>query len=753
MAQSANWRLPGYPLNRWLFGLMGLMKPESQMPASLDLAGLEGPAEIAWDTYHVPSIKAASLLDAIRVQGYVHGRMRGFQMDFLRRMPAGELAELLGPEVLPYDTFMRRLNLRRWAEAAVDNLNPDAQAVLQAYTDGVNQAWRNGDKAPEYRFLKAEPRPWMPVDTSLLTYFLSWELNGIWGYKWAYDRFHDDPVLYEWLFAAIAGSPSTTIIPDTGTPVPFGGLGIGSNNWVVSGDRTQDGKPLLANDPHLMAQLPSIWFQIAIEGGPLNVQGVSLPGAPGIIIGQNPSIAWGVTNVDPDCQDLYRIRMENDTHYRLDDSLETLSVRDEVLKVRGQADIHLMCEESHAGPVIHQEEDGSRIALDWVGLRPSTTINALLGINQAHDWDTFVAALSEWTIPAQNFVYADREGHIGYVLGGLVPDRRLDAGAGCLDGNSRQSLSPKTVPWEEMPRVFDPPNGYIVTANNAVMGQEKRRFRSRDSLGYRAARITELVEATARHTPDSFAAIQSDIYSAPLATLSQRLLQESGLPPAWREILSAFDGQAKDSSPAPTLLYLWAMAAVPDTVHEMLSQPFFFDVAPATPGSHPFPENFWGLMGERLLPLLLARYDRLDKARAFREAEAKGRATWGGEPSTWAWGRAHRTELFHPFIQVKTVRPVFGRQALPTSGDYYTPRQAAFPVDPDLAWPRTVSYLPSYRQILKPGHMRESQFMHLTGQSGHPLSAHYDDLVAPYLRGETFPFGQPVLITHIAVRS
>lgn len=750
--QSHHGQLPGFGLYQRLFRWGGLLKPESPVGSQCALPGLDEPAEISWDAVGIPSVKAATMADAFRIQGYLHGRLRGFQMDFFRRMPAGELAELLGPETLPYDTFMRRLNLRHWAEVSRNAWSQAAQEMVQAYSDGVNAAWRQGPPAAEYRFLKSSPRPWEPLDTSLLTYFLSWALNGIWTSKWAFDQLDRDHDAFAWLFADIPGTPDTTIIPGTGKPSSWGGLGIGSNNWVVSGSRTKDGFPLLANDPHLMPQLPSIWFQMALAGGDLDVQGVSLPGAPGIIIGQNRTIAWGVTNVEPDCQDLYRIHMENEQEYRLDGIITTLASRQEVFKVRGQADQVMTLEESHAGPIIHQESDGSRIAFNWTGLGPVTTVDALMGINLAQDWERFVQALELWTVPAQNFVYADRQGHIGFIIGGLVPTRPQGSILGCADGNTRASLWTGQVPWAEMPRLFDPPEGYIVTANNAVQGAASQPFMARNSLGYRAQRIIELIEATEKHQDQSLAAIQTDVLSEPLRQLAERLRQEPALPKSWRTPLESFDGTAHAGAVAPTLLYLWATAAVPDAVKDALSQPFFPGMVPGTPGTHPYPENFWGLLGERLLPLVLAHYDHLDHHTAFQTAEARGREAFGQDISQWTWGRAHQTTLFHPFIQVKAVRPVFGRQPLATPGDFYTPYQAAFPVDPALAWPRSIAYQPSYRQILHVQDPSQSRFMHLTGQSGHPLSNHYDDLIHPYLAGETRPIGPTHHITRCVPR-
>lgn len=753
MADGADWRWPNFGLYRRLFRLAGTLKAPPVIPDKLRLDGMAADAEIDWDQRAVPTIKAGTLNDGVRIQGYLHARMRGFQMDFLRRMPLGELAEILGPGALPNDTFMRQLNLRRWAEASVAETSPEALDILQAYVDGVNQGFQSGPPAPEYRFLKVSPRPWTLEDTAVLTYTLSWQLNGIWQYKWAFDRLAAQPEAAAWLFDAIAGTPEITIVPGTGGAYQgwgAGGNGVGSNNWVVSRSRSKSGKPLLANDPHLMPMLPSIWFQVAMDAGPLTIQGVSLPGTPGVIIGQNRHIAWGVTNVNPDCMELYRIRMDDGSHYHLDGEPADLTVREEIIRVRGGADIRQTCEESHAGPVIHRERDGSRIALLWTGLAPLRTLEAVTGLNQAQNWQQFNDALQSWAVPAQNFVYADEEGNIGYVLAGEIPLHPEKSAFGCLDGNTRSTLWTEGIPWDQMPRILNPDSGYIVTANNAPVGQDfSPQFVSHDSLGYRAHRIRELLEDTPLHDVQSFSRIQLDDFSRPVQELSNLLARDPDCPASWQPYLEQVDGRAAVNRVAPTLCYLWAMEAVPEAVRLALDAPLFHDVLPGAPGTHPFAENFWGLMGERLLPAVIARFHELDRKNAFTQANARGRKAFGDAVDSWTWGRAHQTVLFHPFTQVSLTKPVFGRKPLPTPGDYFTPRQAALPVDPNLDWPRPVLFMPSFREVLTPGDMEESRFVHLTGQSGHPLDPHYDDLIAPHFDGKLHPIGEATAHTHI----
>lgn len=753
MAQPPNggtdFHLSGFRRTSRLFRWLGILKAQPRMTKEvLVQEGLEHPVEVRWDEVGVPHINAQTMLDALFAQGYLHGRERAFQMDMSRRLPAGELAELVGESALPYDRFMRRLNLTYWAKRAPGTWSENTRQYADTYVKGVNLAFSQNPLPPEYRFLKQALRPWTVDDSNLLVYQLAWTLNTIWTAKWGYEQVQEFEQIRQWLFGPLPGTPDVTIIPGTGNPVAWGTIGVGSNNWVVDGAHSKNGTPILANDPHLMPQLPSIWYEMFIEGGSLQVFGASLPGAPGVVIGQNQHIAWGVTNVDPDVQDLYRIEMEPDgLTYMLDGQKTTLTLRKEILKVRGKPDQILLCYDSHAGPIIHEDQDGSKIALAWSGFQPLPMMQSILRLNRAHDWETFVTALAEWWVPAQNFVYADSAGHIGYICAGRIPTRHGGPWLGCTNGNTTNTAWTGWIDWTAMPRLLDPVQGYALTANNAVVGPDADLFIfGRYSLGHRAKRIEALLRAEPLHDRDSFAKIQMDVYSEPLDQIAHKLCQCEGLAPNWRSLLEAFDGQAASDSPAVTALYLFMLEALPGSLKNILDRPFFYDVKPGLPGTHPFPERLWSLLGERIGPLVLSLWETIDVPGAVQRASEAGQQWFGPDLTQWRWGRAHQAEGFHPFTQVKLLKPLFGRKTLPMPGDLYTPRQAAFALDPQLPWPRMVAFMPSYRQIMMVSHPEESVAVHLTGQSGHPLSHHYDNLLAPYLNGQFYPLG-PAMVT------
>ncbi|SMC04167.1 penicillin amidase [Sulfobacillus thermosulfidooxidans DSM 9293] len=743
--------LKGFRRASHLFRWLGMVKPVQNLPQEIFTDHLDGPVEVVRDDVGVPHIQASSMKDALFVQGFIHGRERAFQMDLSRRLPLGQLAELLGPKALDYDRFMRKLNVKHWAKEASSTWSDNTKEYVQAYVDGVNYALRSQPLPPEYRFLKMDLREWTIEDTNAIIYQLAWSLNTIWHSKWVYDQLQSerDEDVREWLFGML-NLITPTIVPDSGTYDAWGTIGVGSNNWVVDGAHSETGSPLLANDPHLMPQLPSIWYEMFIEGGALHVFGASLPGAPGIIIGQNQHIAWGMTNIDPDVQDLYRIHLDEDHHhYHVDETVHEIVKRQEVIHIRGQIDEIVECLDTIWGPVIYSESETEHIAMAWTGFQPLPMVQAVLRINRAHDWETFNTALAEWWVPAQNFVYADRAGHIGYIAAGRVPTRENAPWRGVVDGNTLKYRWSGWVEWTEMPRIFDPARGYIVTANNPVVGDKAPvRLFGRYSLGARAKRIQELIEQVPKHSKETFKAIQLDIYSEPLDQLAKKLLDIDNLPEQWRHVLEEFDGMTSVDSPAPTLLYLFAVACVPPAIRERLDTAFFPGNTPGIPGTHPFPETLWTLMGERLIPAVLSHWQNIDVSRAINETTEQLHRHFGATPQQWAWGRAHKARLFHPFADVKILAPLFARQLLPMPGDLYSPLQSAFALDPHLPWPRTVAFMPSYREILDVASPVESIGVHLTGQSGHPLSSHYDNLIVPYLLGQYFPIG-PGMLTHL----
>ena len=740
--------LPGFRRASQVLRLLGRAAPVPDAPPSTSFAALDAPVRVAFDPRGVPRVEAQSARDALFAQGFLHARERAFQMDMARRWTAGRLAELLGPAGLPFDRFTRQLGLGASANEAPDTWPEAVRREADAYVAGVNAAFATLPVPSEHRLLKVTLEPWTIRDTAADAGQLAWLLNDVWQVRWAESRLAQRPEVWAWLHPPGWPPVPTVIVPGTGSAAMVAGAGgVGSNNWVVSGAHTASGRPLLANDPHLPILFPSTWYAVHLDAPDLGVFGVSIPGLPGVIIGQNRDLAWGVTNVNPDVQDLYRVVLEEDgRHYQVDGQPYELDTRVEAVAVRGGQTVPVTCRRTLWGPVMAEDDAGAVVSLAWTGLSPSPVVPAVLDLNRAHDWDTFKAALAQWTVPAQNFVYADRQGHIGYVMAGELPRRPERSPTPLVDGNTRRFAWDGFWPPARHPCMFDPPTGLIVTANNPVVGDEAAvPVPGRFTLGDRARRIHERLAETDAHTLDTFRAIQQDVHAERLMALSRRLAQHPALPPRLAPLLAQWDGRLTPDAAAPTLLHLFCWSAVPPRVQEALNQPFFPGETPGAPGSHPYPERLWELVGDRLVALVLFHWDTLDIAAGLSAAVATATRALGPDPAAWAWGDARVIRAFHPLASAARLAPVFARPRMRLGGDALTVLQT--PEIPDaVSWPRPVRITPSWRVVLDPGDSSAAWSVLATGQSGHPLSPHYDDQMDAFAGGALFPLGPGMVV-------
>jgi penicillin amidase len=416
------------------------------------------------------------------------GTERAWQMEFQRRVGQGRLSEVLGEATLPQDRFLRTWGFYRAAEAAYERLYPEEKEAVDAYAAGVNAFLASGAPLPPgFTLLGFRPEAWTGPDVLVWAKMMSFDLSGNWEEELKRHRLLARGVSPERLLELMPPYPedAPTILRAEDLPLPIKREEApsallqmapprhmeASNNWVVAGSRTATGKPFLADDPHLRLQAPSLWFLMALEAPGYRAIGASLPGVPGIVIGRNDRIAWGVTNVGADVQDLYLLE-EAGGGYRYKGQVRSYRVREERIRVKGGREEVFKVRETVYGPVITdalQDPPKTPMALRWVSLDPEDHIlMAFLGVNRARDWASFVAALRDYSAPSQNFVYADVEGHIGYIAPGKFPIRKAGhTGMVPVPGNGDWDWLGYRRP-EEWPQVLDPPRGYIVTANHKV---------------------------------------------------------------------------------------------------------------------------------------------------------------------------------------------------------------------------------------------------------------------------------------------
>lgn len=507
-----------------------------QLPdgATAPIAGLKGEVTVAVDGRGVPTFKAADLFDAFRAQGFETARERLFQMELMRRSAEGRLSELVGAGALPLDKIHRTYGFKHVAEAAVPLLPAEERQALEAYAAGVNAfiAARPGRWGLEFQMLGLKPEPWTAAHSLEVLLLMHEDLSTSWKSEVQAEALKDLPeATRKFLMPSIAEGdlPLTPDLPGTvpdteaffaqgaskpasasdkaaalrdlesmqAIPTPDPELRAGSNNWVIHGSRTKSGKPILANDPHLNLAAPGIWFQVRFEVAGRSAQGVSLPGLPGLIIGHNDAVAWGFTNLGTDVQDLYREPM--------------VSIRTERIPVKGKAPVELAVVLGAHGPQVLPG-----LSLKWTALDPALLRMPTMGFMQARDWASFNAAVDQFTGPAQNIVYADIQGHIGWRASGLIPIRKQgNDGSRILDGSDASNDWLGFVPQAEMPRVFDPPEGFIATANNRVIGTSYPHVVATEWAGTsRAGRISGMLRTVHQAIPAQVAQMQCDQGSA-----------------------------------------------------------------------------------------------------------------------------------------------------------------------------------------------------------------------------------------------
>ncbi len=530
-----------------------------------------------------------------------------------------------------------------------------------------------------------------------------------------------------------------------------GGREIGSNNWVVGGSRTTTGLPMLANDPHLSASIPSIWYLAEIQGDQIHAIGATFPGLPAIVIGHNEHVAWGVTNVGPDTQDLYieRINPSNPNQYEVDGQWQDMAVVEEIIAVNGKDQpLHWAARSTRHGPLISDvTTTGAPLALRWVALEPGdTTMDAFLGLNYAANWDQFVAALRLYVSPSQNVVYADGEGNIGYYAPGRIPIR-APGHDGMLPVSGWDSSAEWAgyIPFDRLPHTYNPPAGFVATANNRIVGADYPYLISNDwAPPYRAQRITDLIEqmsAGDKISRDDMAAIQADRTSLQVPELLPFLLS---VPPAddrQRQAiaqLQGWQGELALDSPAAAIYEAWMLhlerAIFEDDLRGDLYEEMSTRANPTFLSNVLHDAALRSAWCDNVLTVAMESCEQtalvaLDAALD----DLTGRA--GANMGQWRWDKIHNTQYPHrPFSEVSYLRPLFHR-SIGNGGDRYTVNVA--PVN--LATPYDQTHVPGYRHVVDLADLQNSRFIQTTGQSGNVLSSHYDDFIRRHRDVEYVP--------------
>jgi penicillin G amidase len=740
-------------------------------PEQIALPGLTAPAQIGWDADGVPDIRAASDADAARVLGWVHARDRLWQMEQQRRAGAGRLAELFGPSLLDIDRIVRLTDLPGRAARSVAALAPETQALIEAYVGGVN-AWleqRQGPLPPEFLITGHQPEPWTAADVLSWGQLMALQLSG--DFRAELERARVAERLSPAQRALWWGldNADTISLPDVGQAAlvdwpafaqalpPALGPNLASNVWVVSGAHTASGKPMLVNDPHLALQAPILWYLARMTTPQGVLAGATVPGVPFVVLGHNDVAAWGMTTTGADAQDLFIERVDPDdpTRYLTPDGPAPFITRQERIVVKGQPDVLMRVRETRHGPVLSDINaaaaqaagTGNVVALAFTALaETSLAADALRGLNRARSWEEMFTALRAWDVPQQNVAWAHRDGTIAMVSPGRLPVRRAGDGLLPVPGWTGAYDWLRTVPYEVLPAVVNPPSGRIINANNRLVGPDYPHLLTQSwAEDYRARRIEQMLDAEPIQTAGTARAMLADTLSLDAVALLPVLLASRSPHPLSAKalgILRAWDGRMQANETAPLIYAWWLRAVTVALVADELGQP-----AAETALS------FNATAIERILlgdggawcddvttPNRSENCSDIVEL-ALTETLATLAQRHGDDPALWRWGSEHRATLDHSIFSHIPGLAQITSLAVPSDGGYYTVNRGASPIrDPDA--PFRDAHGAGYRAIYDLAALQDTQIIVATGQSGNPLSPHWGDFVARWVSGAVRPLWQ-----------
>lgn len=735
-----------------------------QTEGTVEIPGLESPVTITRDQWGVPHIEADTERDLYRALGFVHAQDRLWQMEMNRRIAQGRLAEILGSDGLGIDKYMRTLSLSHRAESAWAGISPEGQAIITAYNEGINAYLENrsGALPVEFVVLGFEPEAFSPVDSLRWMKMMAMDLSGNMSSELArlalVSRLSAQQIA-EFL-PAYPGEPSF-VAPDLAEL--YGDIDLsrlqapkdspepsrGSNNWVISGDRTTTGKPFLANDPHLGLSTPSLWYLAHLKLGGSDVVGVTLPSMPGVVLGRNNRVAWGFTNTGPDIQDLFLEKLVGPGDAVLTPSGPApIRVRREVISVKDDEPVVLEVRETPNGPILsdviedlrERLPEGHVLALRWTALdEQDNTIESTTRVNGVTDFDSFVTALADYKIPQQNMIFADVDGNIGYFAPGKVPVRAEDnpiSGKLPVPGWDARYQWQSFIPYAELPRRYNPESGIIATANEKIVDGDYPYLISNNwAPSYRGDRIRELLRATPQHDLASMMRIQADEYSSEAADLLPLMLEAAAsLDDPMLQALAQWDYVMSTDRPEPLIFATWHRELARAVYADELGDQF---------------NRFWRQRG-RFMTSVLADVDgqahwcddigsdALETCEdaavaAFEASKASLIESMAGDWRQWQWGSVHQAVQEHrPFSKVPLLQRWFESRSAIGGGSNTVDVARGTWRSGSL---HEVGHAASYRAIYDLSNLENSRYVIPTGQSGNVFSPHYQDMVSLWSEG------------------
>jgi penicillin amidase len=730
--------------------------------------GLTDKVTVRRDGRAIPYIEAANENDLYFTQGYVTASDRLWQMDLMRRVARGETAEIFGKAGLEEDKRWRRLGFAGIADESIQYLSPELKAALENYAKGVNAYIATLDEKTlpiEFKILQYKPQPWKSSDTLVIGKILADALSSTWRLdllkaslqslpKDKFDDLANTQTEYDVIMfgkdvpkakKAAAGDAKRFDIPDSllasvdayeiARKSSLSRVGLyaeelaASNNWVISGKRTADGKPLIANDPHLLATAPGIWYMTHLETPTMRVAGVTFPGVPGIVLGHNDQIAWGATNVGPDVQDLFIETFDDTGRYKTESGWEPPKIRKEEIRVRTnilKPDTEIVSidvTETRNGTVI-LEEGGKKYSLKWTARDPKNNdFGAFFALNRAKNWDDFNNALSSYRGASQNFVFADTKGNIGWHIAGAIPTRKSGDGSLPYDGATNDGEWTGLIPYAELPNLYNPSSGFIVTANQRIVGTDYKYQQLVREIAppWRARRLYDLLNAETKATMDFVSKAQHDAHNIPLSNLAKEITKANGASPETLELIRSWDGRMMPDSKA---------ALIVNEIRGCLATKIADENKPAPANAIRERILDWAVRerSAKWLPKQFADYPAFLKA-CDAESTSSLTGKYGADTAKWVWGSVSASRFPHPLAAAPLIGGQFAAPVIGLDGSGQTPNVA--------------SYV-SMRFIASPGNWDATRHVIPLGQSGDPRSPHFKDQFDTWRTGTpaVFPFSK-----------
>ena len=758
----------------FLFLRYQVRKSFPQTSGTLAFAGLHTQVEIRRDGFGVPRIAAADDHDLMFALGVVHAQDRLWQMDLERRAAQGRLSEVFGVETVPFDKMFRTIGIARVAQRLEEHLSPASRERLAWYAEGVNAVLSSsrGKLPVEFDLLRYEPEPWAPVHSLMQARMIAWELNLAWwsdivlgeiadrvGLQMAEEAFpgypEEVPVQVnekEWHKQFALGTGLVRTAKSYAARFGRAGFSGGSNAWAIAPSRSRTGGAVLANDAHLLLSLPSKWYEVELRAPGTNVRGMSFPGIPGVVVGRNDSIAWGVTNLMADDADFYVEQLDSASGLSavFEGASYPLEVREEEIDVRGDTTVTVRVRSSRHGPIVsdivvplQKVHPRHAMSMRWTGFEVDDPIEAFTMINRAGNWKEFNAGVDRFSGPGQNFVYADAAGNIGYRAGLRLPVRGPATGSLPLPGWSREAEWRGFVAPERLPRLFNPPEGYVASANNKLVD---------DSYPYHIGDLWEpparilrlrsiLGKEGASFTIADFERMQLDmvsLHAMELAPLILQALRDSTLAIEDRQRLLAYfrnwNYAFSADDIATSVYHQFLVRLLENTFKDELGEDVYHDYVQIV--NIPL-RVITRLVKEGTSPWFDdIRTDTVETRdaiirRSLQEAAAAMRGRLGTNTERWRWGELHRVVLRHPFALRPPLDKIFSLGPYPAGGA----STALVSHEYSLTEPFDVTVGPSYRQVFDLGPAQEHHAVLAGGQSGQVFHPHFDDQVNLWLHG------------------